>query len=73
MVEGQQGIFNWAAMDRTIAANARHRIIAYAGQLPSWVNSSNLLASYTQFVQALISRYPNQLAAIEVWNETLVR
>src|ERR1017187_3045425 len=70
MAEPQPGIWNWTAMDQTIAANAGRRIIAYAGDiLPAWVNSANLLASYTQFVQALANRYPNQLYAIEVWNE----
>ena len=39
------------------------------GLTASAVNATNLLASYTQFVQALASRYPNQLAAVEVWNE----
>ena len=69
-VEAQQGVFNWAAMDKAVAANAGRKIIAYAGDsLPAWVNATNLFASYTQFVQALASRYPNQLAAIEVWNE----
>ena len=69
-VEAQSGIFNWVAMDEAIAANPGRKIIAYvADTLPAWVNSNNFFASYTQFVQALASRYPNQLAAIEVWNE----
>jgi Concanavalin A-like lectin/glucanases superfamily/Putative Ig domain len=70
-VEAQQGVFNWTAMDQTVAANAGRKIIAYIGDvtLPAWVNSNNFVASYTQFVQALANRYPNQLAYIEAWNE----
>jgi hypothetical protein len=69
-VEAQQGVWNWAAMDQTVAANPERKIIAYAGdKLPTWVTSNNLVAAYTQFVQALANRYPNQLYAIEVWNE----
>jgi hypothetical protein len=69
-VEAQQGVFDWAAMDQAVAANAGRKIIAYAGDtLPAWVNATNFLASYTQFVQALANRYQNQLYAIEVWNE----
>ena len=69
-VEAQQGVWNWTAMDQAIAANAGRRIIAYvADALPAWVNANNFVASYTQFVQALANRYPNQLTAIEVWNE----
>ena len=70
VVEARQGIWNWTAMDRTIAVNAGRKIIAYvADALPAWVNSNNFVASYTQFVQALANRYANQLTAIEVWNE----
>src|ERR1019366_1576296 len=69
-IEAQQGVWNWTAMDQVIAANAGRKIIAYAGNLlPPWVNSNNFLTSYTQAVQALASRYPNQLTALEVWNE----
>jgi hypothetical protein len=70
VVEAQQGVWNWTVMDQTIAANAGRKIIAYAGNLlPPWVNSNNFVASYTQVVQALASRYSNQLTALEVWNE----
>jgi Concanavalin A-like lectin/glucanases superfamily/Putative Ig domain len=70
-VEAQQGVFNWTAMDQTVAANAGRKIFAYIGDvtLPAWVNSNNFVATYTQFVQALANRYPNQLAYIEAWNE----
>jgi hypothetical protein len=70
VVEARRGERNWVAMDRMMDANAGRKIIAYAGdKLPVWVNSTNLLASYTQFVRDLTHRYRNQLTAIEVWNE----
>jgi len=70
IVEAQQGVFNWTAMDQTVAANPGRKIIAYGGDTsPTWVNSNNFVTSYTQFVQALANRYKNQLAAVEVWNE----
>ncbi len=70
MVEAQQGVFNWAAMDQTMAVNPGRKVIAYAGDAPpAWVNSNNFVSAYTQFVQALATRYANQLTAIEVWNE----
>jgi len=70
IVEAQQGVFNWAAMDLTVATNPGRKIIAYVGDTsPAWVNSNNFVASYTQFVQALATRYANQLAYVEVWNE----
>ena len=70
VVEAQQGVWNWTAMDQTVAANAGRKIIAYAGNLlPTWVNSNNFVTNYTQVVQALANRYSNQLTALEVWNE----
>ena len=70
VAEAQRGVWNWTAMDKVIAANAGRKIIIYAGDtLPLWVNSTNLLVRYTQFIQALANRYKNQLTAIEVWNE----
>jgi hypothetical protein len=70
IVEAQQGVFNWTAMDQTVAANPGRKIIAYVGDnSPAWVNSNNFVASYTQFVQALANRYKNQVADVEVWNE----
>ena len=50
-VEAQQGVWNWTAMDQTVAANPGRKIIAYAGdELPAWVNSNNLVSNYTQRV-----------------------
>jgi hypothetical protein len=70
IAEAQQGVFNWVATDRMMDANAGRKIIVYAGDKPpAWVNSTNFLDGYAQFVQALATRYKNQLTAIEIWNE----
>ena len=70
VVEARRGERNWVAMDRMMDASAGRKIIAIAGDKPpTWANSTNFVASYTQFVRDLTHRYRNQLTAVEVWNE----
>jgi Concanavalin A-like lectin/glucanases superfamily/Putative Ig domain/Cellulase (glycosyl hydrolase family 5) len=63
--------WNWSKMDAVVAANPSRNIIAMAaeGPVPSWIQPSQLVEVYTNFVTALAQRYKGKLAAIEIWNE----
>ena len=70
-VRSDASAWNWTNMDAVVAANPGRAIIVTAADGPalSWIQSSQLLSVYTNFVSALAQRYKGKLAAIEIWNE----
>jgi hypothetical protein len=69
-VRPQSNRWTWSSMDAIVDANAGRKIIAtVGGKIPSWIQPSQLVAVYTNFVAALAQRYKGKLAAIEIWNE----
>ena len=70
LVQPQRGVWDWSQMDIIVSSNINRRIIAVVAWItPSWVQASELVQTYTEFVQTLATRYKGQLAAIEIWNE----
>ena len=70
-VRPQSNRWAWSNMDAIVAANAGRKIIAIAadGPVPPWIQPSQLVNVYTNFVDALTQRYKGKLTAIEFWNE----
>lgn len=62
--------FNWSIVDDEMNAKLDCNILlGGAGYIPSWVNATNIITAYTNYVAALVQRYKGKIAAFELWNE----
>ncbi len=75
-LEQNKGIFYWKTLDDELAyAEANNLKVLYVfGDTPAWAGPSPAFpptnaSDFQQFVQAVVSRYGNRIAAYEVWNE----
>lgn len=75
-LEQQRGTYYWKWIDDSVAyAEARGLRLVYSfGDTPRWAGPSSAfpptsLDDYRRYVEAVVSRYGNRIAAYEVWNE----
>jgi hypothetical protein len=75
-LEQSRGTYYWKWIDDAVAyAEANGKKVIYVfGDTPGWAGPSasyppTSLAEYRRYVQAVVSRYGNRIAAYEVWNE----
>jgi len=75
-LEQNRGTYYWKWIDDAVAyaeANGK-RVIYVFGDTPGWAGPSPAyppvdVNEYRRYVQAVVSRYGNRIAAYEVWNE----
>jgi hypothetical protein len=75
-LEQNKGLFYWKTLDDAVAfAEASGKKVLYVfGDTPGWAGPSPAyppsdINEYRKYVQAVVSRYGNRIAAYEVWNE----
>lgn len=75
-LEQNRGTYYWEWIDRSVAyAEARGLRVMYVfGDTPAWAGPSpafppSSLNEFRRYVDAVVSRYGNRIAAYEVWNE----
>jgi len=81
VVEPQKGQFDWTALDiaLTEATKANIKVMASVVTAPNWSREQGVnleshgppanYQDYTNFLRAVLEKYPNQIHAVEVWNE----
>jgi hypothetical protein len=73
VVEPLPGIWNWTALDNTVAANQGRKIIVTAFIRPDWLtNNDDFLPQFLRYVTAMAERYDGKIYAIQIWNEPWV-
>ena len=76
----EKGQYEWAEADRIVDAvqAAGLKLVIRVDNQPAWARADNLfpgsgppdnLADFTDFLQALATRYKGRIAAYEIWNE----
>jgi hypothetical protein len=79
-LEPAQGAANWDALDGIFQAASDHhlRVLISIVDAPDWARSTTAegragppddFQNYVNYVTQMVSRYPGQIHAIEVWNE----
>ncbi len=80
-VEPQEGTFDWGRLDLAFESAAQRglKVMASIVTAPEWARESGIdltkhgppadSQDFVRFITALLARYPNQIHAIEVWNE----
>jgi polysaccharide biosynthesis protein PslG len=74
-VEGPAGQYAWGELDKIVDDVAAHKmnLLVNIVQAPSFYNETNGLpadpVSLGNFLDALVQRYGQKIAAIEIWNE----
>jgi len=81
-VEAQQGQYDWAALDVTfdLASQANIKVMVSVVTAPDWAREPGNQRldevgppadpqTYANFLTTLLTRYPGQIHAVEVWNE----
>jgi hypothetical protein len=68
-VSPRRGEWNWGPLDRRVALNQGRRIILMAYGRPDWVTDEEFVPAFVAYVRALVTRYHEQIYALEVWNE----
>lgn len=75
-LEQSRGTYYWKWIDDAVAyAEANGKKVMYVfGDTPGWAGPSPAypptdIGEYRRYVQAVVSRYGNRIAAYEVWNE----
>ncbi|MFZ4827567.1 MAG: beta-galactosidase [Phototrophicaceae bacterium] len=81
VVEPQKGQFDWTALDIALAeaTKANIKVMASVVTAPNWSREQGVnleshgppanYQDYTNFLRAVLEKYPNQIHAVEVWNE----
>jgi polysaccharide biosynthesis protein PslG len=80
-IEPEQGEYNWADLDTFLPSASKHgvKVLLSIVTAPDWAREPGISLerhgppadpqTYADFVGAILERYPNEVHAVEVWNE----